>query len=165
MRLILLFGTVVAFGMSAAAGAATATSEVMVPVRAFIDSFNKGDMKAAAAQTSPDGMLIIDEVAPYSWSGTKAFDTWGKALDDSDKAAGNTGDLVTDGKPVNVQINADRAYVVVPAVYTFKQKDVAMKETAQMAVTLQRGKTGRLITGFAWAGTKPKPVVAAAVAK
>src|SRR5450759_3166461 len=55
MRLFTLFGAVVVVGMSAAAGAATPTAEAMVPVRAFIDSFNKGDMKAAAAQTLPTG--------------------------------------------------------------------------------------------------------------
>jgi hypothetical protein len=165
MRLITLFGSVVVVSMSAAAGAATPTAEAMMPVRAFIDSFNKGDMKTAEAQTSPDGMLIIDEIAPFTWTGPKAFDTWGKALDDSDKSAGNTDDHVTDGKPVHVELSADRAYIVVPAVYTFKQKDVAMRETAQMALTLQKGKTGWLIIGFAWAGTKAKPVVAAAAAK
>jgi hypothetical protein len=165
MRLFTLFGAVVVVGMSAAAGAATPTAEAMMPVRAFIDGFNKGDMKAAAAQTSPDGMLIIDEISPFTWTGPTAFDTWGKALDDSDKAAGNTDAHLTDGKPVHVEVRADRAYVVVPTVYTFKQKDVAMRETAQMALTLQKGKTGWLITGFAWAGTKAKPVVAAAAAK
>src|ERR1022692_2538565 len=165
MRSFMLFGAFVIVGMSAVAGAATPTAEVLVPVRAFIDGFNKGDMKAAAAQTSPDGMLIIDDIAPFSWSGPKAFDTWGNALDDSDKAAGNTGAQLADGKPVHVEISSDRAYVVVPAVYTFKQKDVAMRETAQMAITLQKGKTGWLISGFAWAGTKPKPVAAATVAK
>ena len=165
MKLLMLFGAVVVVGMSAAAGAATPAAEAMVPVRAFIDSFNKGDTKAAAAQTSPDGMSIIDEIAPFTWSGPKAFDTWGKALDDSDKAAGNTDALITDGKPIRVEVSADRAYVVLPAVYTFKQKDVAMRETAQMALTLQKGKTGWLITSFAWSGAKPKPVVAAAAAK
>jgi hypothetical protein len=164
MRLFALFGAVVVVGMSAAAGAATPSAEAVMPVRAFIDSFNKGDMKGMAAQTSSDGMLIIDEVTPFSWSGPKAFDTWSKALDDSDKAAGNTDAHVTDGKPVHVEVSADRAYVVVPVVYTFKQKDVTMRETAQMALTLQNGKTSWLITGFAWAGTKAKPVVAAAAA-
>src|ERR1035441_2596073 len=112
MRLFTLFGAVVVVGMSAAAGAATPAAEAMVPVRAFIDSFNKGDTKAAAAQTSPDGMSITDEIAPFTWSGPKAFDTWGKALDDSDKAAGNTDALITDGKPIRVEVSADRAYVV-----------------------------------------------------
>jgi hypothetical protein len=110
-------------------------------------------------------MSIIDEITPFTWSGPKAFDTWGKALDDSDKAAGNTDDLVTDGKPIRVVVSADRAYVVLPAWYTFKQKDVVMRETAQMAFTLQKGKTGWLITSFAWLGAKPKTVVAAAAAK
>src|ERR1019366_5091666 len=132
MKLFMLFGAVVVVGMSAAAGAATPAAEAMVPVRAFIDSLNKGDTKATAAQTSPDGMLIIDEISPFTWSGPKAFDTWGKALDDSDKAAGNTDDLVTDGKPTRVVVSADRAYVVLPAWYTFKQKDVVIRETAQM---------------------------------
>ncbi len=165
MRISTLFGAFVLISMCAAAGAATPAAEAMAPVRAFIDAFNKGDMKAAAAQTSPQGMLIIDEVTPFSWTGPKAFDAWGKALDDSDKAAGNTGAVVTDGKPVRVEVSADHAYVVVPAVYTFKQKDVAMRATAQMALTLQNGKTGWLITGFAWAGARAKPVAAAASAK
>jgi hypothetical protein len=96
-------------GMSGAAGAATPVAEAMVPVRAFIDAFNKGDMKAAAAQTSPEGMLIIDDIAPFSWSGPKAFDTWCKALDESDKAASNTVVHLTDGKPVHVETSANRA--------------------------------------------------------
>lgn len=40
-----------------------------------------------------------------------------------------------------------------------------MTETAQMALTLQKGKTGWLITGFAWAGTIAKAAAAAAAAK
>ena len=148
--------------MAATAGAATPTAEAMAPVRAFIDSFNKGDMKAAAAQTSPDGMLIIDEIAPFTWSGPKAFDTWGKTLEESDKAAGNTDAQVADGKPIRVVVSADHAYVVLPAVYTFRQKDVAMRESAQMALTLEKGKTGWLITSFAWAGARPRPAMPAA---
>jgi hypothetical protein len=158
MRLIALLGAFIVAGLCAAAGAATPAAQVMVPVRTFIDSFNKVDTKTAAAQTSPDGMSIVDEIAPFSWSGTKAFDTWGQALEEADKAAGNTDARVTDAKPVRVEVSTDHAYVVVPAVYTFKQKGVSMKETARMAITLQKGKTGWLITGFAWAGTKPQPV-------
>jgi hypothetical protein len=46
----------------------------------------------------------------------RPFDTWGKALDDSDQAAGNTDGHVPYGKPVHVEVSADRAYVVLPAV-------------------------------------------------
>jgi hypothetical protein len=160
MRQIAVLGAFIVAGLSAAAGAATPAADVMVPVHTFIDSFNKGDTKTAAAQTSPDGMSIVDEIAPFSWSGPKALDTWAKTLEEADKAAGTTDGRVTDGKPVHVVVSADQAYVVVPAVYTFTQKGVAMKEAARMAITLQKGKTGWLITGFAWAGTKPQPVSA-----
>jgi hypothetical protein len=158
VKLIAVLGAFVVAGLSATAGAATPAADVMVPVHTFIDSFNKGDTKTAAAQISPDGMLVVDEIAPFSWSGTKAFETWGQALEEADKAAGNTDARVTDAKPVRVEVSTDHAYVVVPAVYTFKQKGVAMKETARMAITLQKGKTGWLITGLAWAGTRPQPV-------
>ena len=158
MRLIAVLGAFIVASLSATAGAATPAAEVLVPVRTFIDSFNKGDTKTATAQTSPEGMSIVDEIAPFSWSGPKALETWAKALEETDKAAGNTDARVTDAKPVRVEVSTDHAYVVVPAVYTFKQKGVAMKETARMAITLQKGKTGWLITGFAWAGSKPQPV-------
>jgi hypothetical protein len=160
VKLIAVLGAFIVAGLSAAAGAATPAAEVMVPVRTFIDSFNKGDTKTAAAQTSPDGMLIVDEIAPFSWSGPKAFEAWGQALEEADKATGNTDARVTDGKPVQVVVSTDRGYVVIPVVYSFSQKGVPMKETARMVITLQKGKTGWLITGFAWAGTKPQPVSA-----
>jgi hypothetical protein len=162
MKLFALLGAVVVVGMPAATIGATPDAEVMMPVRAFIDGFNKGDTKAAAAQTSPDGIVIVDDIAPFTWIGPKAFDTWGEALDNADKVAGNTDDHVTYGKPVHVEVGVDRAYVVLPVVYTFKQKGVAQKETAHMALTLQKGNTGWLITGFSWAGTKAKPAEAGA---
>ncbi len=55
-------------------------------------------------------------------------------------------------------VSADRGYVVVPAVYTFKAKGVAMREPAQIVVALQKGTSGWQISGWAWVGTKPKPV-------
>ncbi len=162
MKLFAMIGAVFVVGMSAATLAAIPATEVMMPVRAFIDGFNKGDTKAAAAQTSPDGMVIVDDIAPFTWTGPKAFDTWGKALDDSDKAAGNTDSHLSYGKPVHIEASVERAYVVLPAVYTFKQKGVTQKETAHMALTLQKSKSGWLITGFSWAGTKAKPAQAGA---
>ena len=58
------------FAIALMAGSASASdkTDVMVTVRHFVDSFNKGDVKAAlgdcAAQTS-----IIDEIPPHLWQG------------------------------------------------------------------------------------------------
>ena len=162
MKTFALFGTIALLGISAAAGAATPEAQVMAPIRQFLDSFNKGDLKAAAAAFSPSGLTIIDDVPPHVWAGPNAFESWSKALAASDQTEGNTDGAVTIGKPTRVIVSADRGYVVSPAVYTYKAKGVAMREAAQMVYALQKGTSGWEITGWTWVGTTPKPVAGAA---
>jgi hypothetical protein len=162
MKLFPLFGTIALLGISAAAGAAAPEAQVMAPIRLFIDSFNKGDMKAAAAALSPGGLAIIDDVSPHVWAGPNASETWSKALAASDQTEGNTDGAVTIGKPTREVVSSDRGYVVVPAVYTYKAKGVAMREAAQMVYALQKGTSGWQITGWTWVGTTPKPAAGAA---
>jgi hypothetical protein len=51
----------------------------------------------------------------------------------------------------DLDVTADRAYVVVPADYTYKQKGKAMKQTGSiLTVALQKGSAGWRITGWAW---------------
>jgi hypothetical protein len=161
MKLFALFGFMVTLGFTAAAGAATPEAELMAPIRLFIDSFNKGDMKAAAAALAPAGIVAIDDVPPHVWAGANALDAWSKALAAADQAAGNTDGALALGKPVRVVVSADRGYVVSSVVYTFKEKGMAMREPAQLVCALQKGSSGWLITGWTWAGTKPKPVTGA----
>lgn len=162
MKSFALFGTIALLGISAAAGAATQEAQVMAPIRLFVDSFNTGDLKAAAAALSPAGLVIIDDVSPHVWAGPNALETWSKALAASDQTEGNTDGAVTIGKPTRAVISGDRGYVVLPAVYTFKQKGVAMREVAQMVYALQKGTSGWQISAWTWAGTTPKPAAGAA---
>jgi hypothetical protein len=162
MKSLTLLTAFTVLGLAAAANAATAESQAIATVRQFVDSFNKGDAKAAAATMTPGGTVIIDDIAPHLFTGANAFSDWGKALADKDAAEGNTDQSVALGKPMRVIVGADRGYVVFPAVYTFKAKGVAMRETAQMAISLQKSGAGWQIAGFAWAGTRPRPVEAAA---
>ena len=134
----------------------------MAPIHLFIDSFDKGDMKAAAAAFSPAGVNIIDDVPPHVWTGPNAFEAWSKALAASDQAEGNTDGAVTIGKPTREVVGGDTGYVVLPAVYTYKAKGVAVREAAQMVYALQKGTSGWQITGFSWVGTTPKPAAGAA---
>jgi hypothetical protein len=50
--------------------------------------------------------------------------------------------VVTLSAPTRVETTGDRAYVVVPAVYVFKERGVAMRETAQMTFALKKGAEG-----------------------
>lgn len=142
--------------MGAAASAQAPNAEVMAPIQKFMDAFNKGDMAGAAAThaAGPD-LVIIDEVPPYLWRGEHAFHAWMADLDADAKKAGVTEPAVAISTPIRSDVIGDQAYVVVPAVYTFKQKGTAMRETAQMTFVLKKGTTGWMIHGWSWAGGKP----------
>ena len=68
---------------------------------------------------------------------------------------------MTIGKPTREVVSGDTGYVVLPAVYTYKEKGMAMREAAQMVYALHKGTSGWQITGFSWVGTTPKPAAGA----
>ncbi|MGZ5929993.1 MAG: YybH family protein [Rhizomicrobium sp.] len=123
----------------------------------FATAFNKGDMKAAKALhiASP---IIIDEVPPHLWSGANAFDSWGADLAKSEAAEGKSGGQVTIGAPMREVVSGDHAYVIAPTTYTFKQKGMTMRETAQMTFALDKQAGGWKIASWTWTGPKAKPV-------
>lgn len=139
------------------AGAQAPDAQLIAPIQKFMDSFNKGDLAGAmATHTAGADLVIIDEVPPFIWSGTKAFQAWSTALDTASKQAGITDQMVTISAPTRTETAGDTAYVIVPAVYTYKEKGVAMREAAQMTFVLKKGGGGWLIHAWAWTGPKPQ---------
>lgn len=153
--------TITFLTMSAIAGAQAPEAQVMVPIRQFSDSFNKGDTKAVAATLSSSGVTIIDEISPHVWAGSNAFDMYLKAFAAFDQAEGITDEVYKPGKPTRVEVSGDDGYVVLPVVYTFKKKGALMREAAHMVYVLQKGTGGWAITSFVWAGATAKPVAGA----
>jgi ketosteroid isomerase-like protein len=154
----LTLGAVLCLAVGASAGAATPDPQLMAPIQKFIDSFNKGDAAAAAATHLANADLaIIDEVPPHLWHGPQAFQTWSADLESDAKKHGLTEQVVTVGPPTREETNGDRAYVVVPAIYAFKDHGMPMRESgAQMTFVLKKGTGGWLIQGWSWTGPKPK---------
>ena len=124
--------------------------DVMVPIKKFVDGFNKGDVKSALAACA-EQTSIVDELPPHEWHGPGACATWAKDFDADAKKSGVTDGKVTLGKPRHVDIAGDRAYVVVPTTYAYKLNGKPMKETGSMlTIALQKGASGWLMTGWAW---------------
>ena len=149
MHRLLIAGVIAMF----AAGPAVATeqTDVMVPVRQFVDGFNKGDVTLALASCA-EQTSIIDEFPPHEWHGAGACAKWASDYEANAKKEGITDGVVTLGKPRHVDVSGDHAYVVVPAGYTFKQKGKAERDTnAMMALSLQKVAAGWRITGWSWA--------------
>jgi hypothetical protein len=152
-----IIGFLCVIGLSAAAVAASPNDEINVPIHQFVDSFNKGDEAAAAATHVESDLVIIDEVPPFIWQGRDAFKNWTRDLATNDTSLGITDQAVTLGATTRVESAADRAYAVVAAVYTYKQKGVAMREPAQMTFVLRKEHAEWRICAWTWTGPKPLP--------
>ena len=67
------------------------------------------------------------------------------------RSLGLTDPVVTLGKPRRVDVTGDRAYVVVPTEFNFKEHGKPGKEAgALFTVALQNSAAGWRITGWAW---------------
>lgn len=153
----------VVLGASSAAQAQTTDPQLMAPINKFLEAFNKGDMAGAAAAHSPKAdLVIIDEVAPFLWRGAQALQSWAADLDADAKKRGVTDQKVTIKTATRAETHGDDAYVIVPAVYSFNEKGVAMREPAQMTFALKKEGSGWLIHGWTWTGSKPPQKVTGA---
>jgi len=155
----LSLGAALCLALGAPAGAADA--QLMAPIQKFMDTFNKGDMAGAAAtHAATADLTIIDEVPPFHWRGEQAFQTWAADLDADGKKKGMSDMAVAVSAATREETSGDRAYVVVPAVFTFKQGGVAMRENAHMTFVLRKGAEGWLIHAWTWTGPKAPQRVA-----
>lgn len=148
-RLILAF--VVALAVTpASASEKSDKADVMATVNRFNDGMNTGDTKTAlAACAAPSS--IVDEFPPYGWQGATACADWANDFAAYNKKMGITDSLAKLGRPRHVDITGDRAYVVMPATYTFKVKGKRVTESGSfLTVALQKSGAGWVITGWAW---------------
>lgn len=139
------------------ASAAQADTGVDTTIRQFGDALNKGDVKAAKALYVAKP-VIIDEVGPHLWTGPKAIDGWLADAAKSDAAEGKTDGQAALSTPTREVVSGDRAYVIVPSTYTFKQKGKTLRETAQMTFVLTKVSLDWKIAAWTWTGQEGVPV-------
>jgi len=130
--------------------AASDQTDVMAVVHRFIDALDKGDVKTACS-TLATPTSIIDEFPPYGWQGTTACMDWATDFDAFNKKNGITNPAVTLGNPRHVDVSGDRAYAVVPATFSYKEKGKKSTESGSLfTAALQKQSSGWVLTGWAW---------------
>lgn len=135
----------------AASPAAAAESGALATVRQFIADFNQGNEKGAIELCATPAS-IVDDFPPHEWQGPAACADWTRDIDADDKRQGISGGIVALGTPWHVDVTGDRAYVVVPATYSYKQHGKPVVESGSIfTVALRRFASGWRITGWAWA--------------
>lgn len=153
MRKVLL-ALIVSVLLGSAAMAAT-PGDVTTPIKQFIDGFNSGDVKTAYAAYAPGTITIIDEFAPHRWVGPNAAHEWAAAYDKHATATGVTDGVVKYSAPTRSVVDGDTAYVVIPALYTYKEHGEPVAEEGQMTFSLQAEAAGWKIQGWTWTGVVP----------
>ena len=152
-----LFALVAASVLLTAPAALAGDAAVEAPIHRMMDGFNKGDIAAVKA-VHVAAPTIVDNVAPFIWSGPKAFDTWLSDLAKSEAALGKTDGAVWFGDPVDEFVAGDRAYVVTPCSYTYKQKGQTVREAGMTAFVLVKDGADWKVESWSWASPKAVPV-------
>jgi hypothetical protein len=141
------------FALACGAGAAqaSAASDAMATVNRFIADFNSGNTNAGL-ELCDSSVSIIDDFPPHVWRGDTACVDWANAYAAEAKKDGITDGVVRLGTPWHVDVTGNRAYVVAPATYTYKQHGAPVTESGSVfTVALHKTVAGWRITGWAWA--------------
>jgi ketosteroid isomerase-like protein len=128
---------------------ASQETDVMAPVRQFVDAFNKNDIKMVQAACA-DQTFIIDDFPPHEWRGSGATSKWFRDLARMGKQNGMSDAFVTLLKPRQVAVTGTHAYVVVPVNLRYNDKGQLVKRNGLMTLALHQGAAGWRITGWAW---------------
>ena len=134
-----------------AIAAVSGPAQALATVQRFDDTFNKGDGKAMAAMCAP-GAVIIDDFAPHVWKGASACADWWTAIGAFDTKSGVTDGIVTLRKPWHVDVTGNRAYVVAPTTYTYKQNGKPVVESGSVwTLVLDKAGGAWRVAGWSWA--------------
>jgi len=128
---------------------ASENTAVMGPIRQFFDGFNKGDLKAAVTACA-ENASVIDDFPPHEWQG-KGCENWADAFQVLAKKEGITDAKISSGTPKHVDVNDDRAYVVIPVTLVVNRSEKQKKLPSIFTAALHKEASGWRITAWAWA--------------
>ncbi len=147
MRSLFVLLTVLA---TAAPAFASGESGVMAPIRQFINGFNTGNMRSAVAACDSTSS-VIDDFPPHVWPGPRGCADWARAYTGMANFMSITSARVILGTARDFKVTKDRAYVVLPAAFTYKAHGKPVTENgARFTFALRRVGAGWRITGWAW---------------
>ena len=145
LSILVAFAALLIAPMASARDAAIATT-----IKTMMDGFNNGDITAVKALHVADP-TIVDNVAPFVWSGPGSFEKWLGDLVKSETAAGKSDGKVWFGDSVDEQVSGDRAYVVTPCSYTYKQGGKTVRESGFVAFLLVKVGASWKVSSWSWA--------------
>jgi ketosteroid isomerase-like protein len=155
MRWILFVAAALCAAVASPATAGPADDAVRA-VTTWIDRFNAGDMNAFYSAHTANA-VIIDEFAPYVWSGKDAPHVWANGFDADAKAHRITEPRMDYAAPIRAESDGKSAYIVLPTVYRIKQDGRSMSAAGTMTFVMVKTASGWKIASWSYAAPAPAP--------
>jgi ketosteroid isomerase-like protein len=136
--------------LAAPAAAKSPPAAVMAPINAMLAATNADKGAELAAYYTPDA-VVVDEFAPYAWTGPAAAAQWWAGVDKQIAAMG-THAIHAAAQPIkHFDVTGDSAYVVVPLIISYAVKGKPGHETGLFTLALRRSGGQWKIATQTWA--------------
>ncbi len=116
---------------------------------AILDAVHSLISMTAPPSTPPTA--IVDEFAPYHWTGASAHADWFAGLQKSMAQEHATDLALKLGAPDQLSVNGDKGYAAFPTIITSKAHGKTMSEHGEFAFALDKADGAWRITSWAWA--------------
>lgn len=149
---ILSLATLVAALPVAARADDVSSLGLLAPIDLLVASTNSRLPSGVAAAYVP-APTIVDEFAPFRWSGTRASTLWLRDFGKAIKSEGMTGTNLQRHAPSYMRVNGTRAWVIVPMDLTFYMKSKRRREEGAWTFVLIHDSGAWRIDSSSWAQT------------
>lgn len=132
------------------ASASSMGGAVQAPIAGAIAAANADNGSALNAYFAPNA-VVVDEFAPFVWSGKNAAKHWWAAMDSSNAAAHITAMHVALQEITQANVTHAGAYVVVRLAITWRDHGKPYREIGLWALTLHPSANDWKIVSASWA--------------
>jgi len=129
---------------------AALSNDPMSAIEAFRAAMIAGDAKGLADAHVEGDVAIIDNVAPFIWKGPTAVADWMLSMTLYFEERKIRDGCIVYRSPITKLVDGDQAYAVVPAVWSYKSKDIPIRHAATITFALRRTSAGWKIAGWSW---------------
>jgi ketosteroid isomerase-like protein len=149
---ILFLAATAAFTAPVSAGPA---EDATAAVTGWLDKFNAGDVAAFSAGHAPNA-VIVDEFAPYHWSGASVSQRWLEDYSKDAKANGISNGRVDYATPIRAEASGTSAYIVLPTIYRMTQGGKARSAAGTMTFVMTLVGNDWKIASWTYSAPEPK---------
>jgi ketosteroid isomerase-like protein len=128
----------------------TVPKALQATLDAFVAADNAGNRAGVVAVFTPDA-LVVDEFAPYRFPAPGAAAAWYKSAGVDSTANDYENGVGTFSVPSYAAVDGDRAWLTVPALYSYVKHGVPTVEHGAVAVSALHTASGWKLTTMAWA--------------